>query len=270
MVCVILYTGCKKDNDGKSSSSEIAFSKLTIDFDDELVYTANDDTFTGECTSSKCEKGFISITFKNGKPRKLKYFHKNGQIGAEAPFAKGTTIGTPTISWDNGTYYNAKGKEIKEEKFDEYHTKDMNYCVQKHLREFKNGKKIFGEFDDTSTEITVDDDDEMPELAQIIREGQSELPMDMGSGMTMTGMDFDGNYIIYTIELDEYTYDMDDFKSNRREIKQNIIQTINNGDESTQLLIDICKLYNVSMKYIYVGDITGESLEIPIYLSDMN
>lgn len=89
-----------------------------------------------------------------------------------------------------------------------------------------------------------------------IKEGASELPTDIGSGMVIKNMTLEGDDMIYEITCDEDLIDIDQLDESKKEVKQNIKNELLGNDSDIDEFVDLCKKSHKNICYRYIGDKT--------------
>lgn len=90
----------------------------------------------------------------------------------------------------------------------------------------------------------------------------SQMPMDMGSGMVGTKVVREGNNIVYYFECDESMISIDAMKENVASMKTLLKSQLssNSSDPTVRELVRMCKDANVGIKYKYTGNRSGKSV----------
>ena len=110
----------------------------------------------------------------------------------------------------------------------------------------------------------------LSELKSMIREYNDELPEYIDEGMELEAVYLNGDYVIYTYNLDEDIYDMDYFRTNRSEVKRDIKNNIlNSTDEDGISFLNACKNNDKGISYRYVGKTSGNAYTISISPSEL-
>ena len=103
------------------------------------------------------------------------------------------------------------------------------------------------------------------ELQSQVDEFQKELPMDMGDGMVMTAVAIEGDYLVYTAEIDEDIMGeemMDFFIQNSDMLKASLME--DDGDADFKELAKLCKDRNKGIAYRFTGTKSGKGLTVKI------
>ena len=103
------------------------------------------------------------------------------------------------------------------------------------------------------------------EVAQLILENNllmenSSCPTLIDEGMYMISATDDGDYIIYSYQLDEDLYDMDDFKGNQDVLKEVLSSALSDPGMSTVFSTFIKA--GKGIKYRYIGETSGKYVDI--------
>lgn len=99
---------------------------------------------------------------------------------------------------------------------------------------------------------------------------QKDLPMDMGDGMTMTAVVLEGDYLVYTAEIDEDIMGeemMDFFIENSDMLKASMLEE--DDDPDIQELAKMCKERNKGIAYKFVGSKSGKNLTVKIESNEL-
>lgn len=112
-------------------------------------------------------------------------------------------------------------------------------------------------------------DDAMDILNSAVAEYNSELPSSLGYGMTMTGVELRGSYLYYIVECDEEMYDMDEFAPDKDAIIQNLIDQAADNDDMETFIAMLLSSHK-GVVYRYVGDVTGQYVDVKIPYAELN
>lgn len=130
--------------------------------------------------------------------------------------------------------------------------------------------------DDESTALYDDYQDDndysvsLSELKSMIRDYNDELPEYIDEGMELEAVYLNGDYVIYTYNLDEDIYDMDYFRTNRSDVKRFLKSDIlNSTDEDIIYFINACKDNNKGISYRYVSKTSDNAYTISISPSEL-
>lgn len=120
-------------------------------------------------------------------------------------------------------------------------------------------------------EISNPEQQKKPEAAL---EGQIEItnmqcPMQIATGMTMTHVSIESGYVVYNITCDETLYSISELSKNKTQLKESIIEGLNSGDPSTDMLIKLCREVKKGIAYKYIGDTSENECMIKILTSEL-
>lgn len=104
---------------------------------------------------------------------------------------------------------------------------------------------------------------------QLLHDGisklKSSLPIDGGNGVSITDINIQGSYVMYTAECDEDIISIDLLSQNKEKAKQGIENLIVNGtDKSMAQFVKLCLKAHKGIGYIYVGDVSGDQCIVKI------
>lgn len=109
-----------------------------------------------------------------------------------------------------------------------------------------------------ATKVTV-----APEIIQIISQIDDEYPMEIGEGMTITGVKVHEEYVLYSVEVDENLFSMEERDVNTNKAKKEILKFIK-SDSNAKSLLKILKKNNVGIMYRYIGNNSGKSYTVKL------
>ena len=95
-----------------------------------------------------------------------------------------------------------------------------------------------------------------PSLESDVKAFQSELPVYLGEGMTITKCFLKGNMLEYVIEADESDYSLEDKyvqSSFKRAMEESKTEFLRDGDDDIIELLRLCKKEFKGVRYIMVG-----------------
>lgn len=98
---------------------------------------------------------------------------------------------------------------------------------------------------------------------------KSQLPIDMGNGMTITDIILDDEVLIYVCTIDETTNRFSTDNFDRVQAKLAIKQDLGTPDASKQALLKNLINTKRELIYRYIGSKSGEKLDIVINLNDL-
>lgn len=90
----------------------------------------------------------------------------------------------------------------------------------------------------------------------------SQLPMDIGNGMTMDRLVLEENYVVYYYTWDDDMVDL--LKGSEKEMKEELVKMLKTDDPTIVFFNKICKDAGVGMAYRYVGKEKGKKVTIYI------
>ena len=91
----------------------------------------------------------------------------------------------------------------------------------------------------------------------------TELPMTIDEGMSITDYSIDTENIVITVKVDENEYSINEFRNNQDIIKNAMLEEAVNDPESKSLL-DLCKVSHTGLDYHVVGNRSHNSVDIII------
>lgn len=92
---------------------------------------------------------------------------------------------------------------------------------------------------------------------------RASLPMIIEEGMTMTDFSLEGDNLVFTCEVDERIYSIDEFKGNEDIIKDEIVLGLKE-DPQSKLIVNLCKTSNMDIVYRMVGDRSKRKVDVII------
>ena len=95
------------------------------------------------------------------------------------------------------------------------------------------------------------------------------LPMDAGSGITITDLSLGSRYLVYTAICDEDLVDIEVLRLSRDEVKKNVGETLASSDPTVGYFMKLCITAHRGVAYKYVGDTSGEECWIRFSISDL-
>lgn len=132
----------------------------------------------------------------------------------------------------------------------------------------KRSGKDFVETVDNDDDLNDDEDDSddinlsFMQLKTEIDAYTAQLPLELEPGLTCTNAKVVAGECIYYYSVDETKYSIDNFRQNASTMKQTVksLLTANNAKEFTELIVKA----DIDLKYVYVGDTTGETFELTL------
>ncbi len=105
-------------------------------------------------------------------------------------------------------------------------------------------------------------------LKAIMAVANASLPEDLGEGLTLKSAAVEDGNVLYMVDCDEDIYDMDVLEESidgmRAEIKESLRAT-----EGVEELTELCAALHADVVYRYVGDQTGQSVDVTIPYSEL-
>lgn len=92
----------------------------------------------------------------------------------------------------------------------------------------------------------------------------SNLPVKIDEGMTLTRMTVRDHNIIVMVEIDENLYDLDAFKAISEEFANNMLDEANAGDPELGALLDLCKVSHTGLIYRMIGNQSRKNYDLNI------
>lgn len=116
-----------------------------------------------------------------------------------------------------------------------------------------------------------EEDDVADEAEQILRSSIKTvaLPMDAGSGITITDLSLGSRYLVYTAICDEDLVDIEVLRLTQDEVKKNVGETLVASDPTVGYFMKLCITAHRGVAYKYVGDTSGEECWIRFSVSDL-
>lgn len=112
------------------------------------------------------------------------------------------------------------------------------------------------------------DADPLAVLQEQIKVTNAQCPVALDKGMTMEGVSFEGNNVVYRIVVDESVYSMDDIISNKEASKIAVKASLEN-DRATAAFVKFCVNAERGLAYKYVGNKSGKSCLIEFSVSEL-
>lgn len=114
-------------------------------------------------------------------------------------------------------------------------------------------------------------DEKDPEivLESQVETTNAQCPMQIAPGMVITHLSIESDCVVYNVECDESSYSIAAIRSNKEQVKQGIINSIDPNDPTMAMFIKICKDAEKDIAYRYIGDNSGEACIIKINASEL-
>lgn len=106
----------------------------------------------------------------------------------------------------------------------------------------------------------TDEEQANKQLSATITQVNATLPQVIDEGMKMIKMYSTDTYAVYEVELDEKLYDMNNFESQKKDVKDAMAEEF--SDPATASLLKLIKKTNRGLKYVYRGDKSGKEVQI--------
>lgn len=116
---------------------------------------------------------------------------------------------------------------------------------------------------------STDEKDPEAILEAQVETTNAQCPMQIASGMVITHLSIEGDYVVYNVECDESLYSIAAIRSNKVQAKQGIKNSIDLSDPTMVVFIKICKDAEKGIAYKYIGDTSEETCVIKISLSEL-
>ena len=113
------------------------------------------------------------------------------------------------------------------------------------------------------------------DLEFIVREARKQLPLDDDddddddSGMVLTKIEIEKNYLAYYYTCDEQYYDIDKMNKNMPAYKKNVVEMINDNTDEMNDLRQACKKAGVGIAYYYIGKPSGKIAKMQVSVSEL-
>lgn len=96
------------------------------------------------------------------------------------------------------------------------------------------------------------------------------LPIDVGSGILITKIAIEGDFLVYTAVCDEELLDIDILNMNKNEVKNGIVSTITDkSDPEMAYVIKLCIKAHKGIEYKYIGDTSEKVCFVTIPYSEL-
>ena len=116
---------------------------------------------------------------------------------------------------------------------------------------------------------STDEKDPEAILEAQVETTNAQCPMQITSGMFVTHLSIEGDYVVYNVECDESLYSIAAIRSNKVQAKQGIKNSIDLSDPTMAMFIKICKDAEKGIAYKYIGDTSEETCVIKISLYEL-
>lgn len=90
-------------------------------------------------------------------------------------------------------------------------------------------------------ETANDDTDPDAVLEKEVEVTNAQMPMEVGSGITITSLVIEGDYVIYNRSVDESIVSVEDIQAGAEEAKASMKQALTTDDPANTLFIQMCK-----------------------------
>lgn len=104
------------------------------------------------------------------------------------------------------------------------------------------------------------------QLDREIKAYKAQLPMYVGEGMTISDIENDGSYLVYTADYNESGFEIPaikDYPEVTDVMKQAIAQELfSSNNAEVKKLFELLREANLGVKYKIVGERTGDTLEL--------
>ncbi|MGN0257066.1 MAG: hypothetical protein ACI4CA_01625 [Bacteroides sp.] len=125
----------------------------------------------------------------------------------------------------------------------------------------------------SSTKRVAEDnaDRESREALETLRQGIKEvaLPLDAGSGVTITEIYLTDNNLVYVALCDENLVNIEALNQAKSQVKQGILSSAT-ATSDARSIIELCIKAKRGMLYIYKGDTSGETCRVQITTSELS
>jgi len=109
-------------------------------------------------------------------------------------------------------------------------------------------------------------------LEAAIEEMNKEMPTEVTEGMVGEGFTLGDNGIVCNITVDEELYDINEMKANAAEMKQGIIESLDESIHDDKDMKNFLKLAvdnNQPLNYKYEGNVSGETARVKISVNEL-
>ena len=97
----------------------------------------------------------------------------------------------------------------------------------------------------------------------------AQCPTDIGDGLQIAAVAISGDYVVYTITVDENDISIAALAENKAEVKKAIKEELDKDDDDMQTFIELCKKCGKGVAYRYTGDTSGKTLTVKISASEL-
>lgn len=118
-------------------------------------------------------------------------------------------------------------------------------------------------------ETANDDTDPDAVLEKEVEVTNAQMPMEAGSGITITSLVIEGDYVIYNCSVDESIVTVEDIQAGAEEAKASMKQALTTDDPANTLFIQMCKNAGKGIGYRYIGNQTSDECTITIDASEL-
>lgn len=107
------------------------------------------------------------------------------------------------------------------------------------------------------------------DIEKAIAKERKNLPISLDKGASMTDIQLEGNYIVYTLKCDESVLDIDALKAKKALVKESLITAFT---ESSQLrsFLRICRKAKKGVAFKYVGKKSGKVCTIRVSYKELS
>ena len=102
-----------------------------------------------------------------------------------------------------------------------------------------------------------------------IEQADNNMPMDLGSGLTMKSIRLQGNNLLYTVECDEEQIPVELLEVAKDEMKKSMIEMVKTGDSDMKFICKALVMTHRGMDFKYVGNASGESVTVHLTTNEI-
>lgn len=102
-----------------------------------------------------------------------------------------------------------------------------------------------------------------------ISQADNNMPMDLGSGLTMKSIRLQGSNLLYTVECDEDQIPVELLEVAKDEMKKSMIEMVKTGDSDMKFICKALVKTHRGMDFKYVGDTSGESVTVHLTTNEI-
>lgn len=107
-------------------------------------------------------------------------------------------------------------------------------------------------------------------LAEIAEEATKQCPISMGMTGNIVSIEFDGEDMVYNIDVDETFVNLDVLEANKEQSKTGALQVFVNPDESVREMVKELKSADAGLKMKFKGRTSGKTVECYLSIDDIN